>query len=199
VNVVDLGNPRPPRHYNPLLITVLPKERRSRHPYQLGAMCCLLTLGAWQLAVGTVAISSMNVLDREAFILMNWVCILAGAAGLAAAVIPERIVYLRIPFWRWLWRTDFDATYFRLWEEFGAHVMLFTIWISYGQTVWSSYGIVKGYSLGLAAAVWFGLAALTRAIQILLTLYRAGTFNRQPSAVVGNDTLGDTWPNDGEL
>jgi hypothetical protein len=100
-------------HYNPLLITVLPKERRARHPYQLAAMVCLATLGAWQLVIGTVAISSVNVLDRGAFLLLNGVCILAGAAGIAAAFIPERIVHVRIRFWRWVLRTEFDATYFR--------------------------------------------------------------------------------------
>lgn len=176
-------------HYNPLLVTVLPKERRARHPYQLCAMLCLLTLGAWQLVVGTVSVSSINELDRTAFYLLNWVCILAGTAGIAAAFIPERIVYWRIRFWKWVFRTDFDATYFRLWEEFGAHAMLFTIWLSYGQTVWANYGIVKGYSLGLAAAIWFGGAAVWRCAEIILTMVRAGTFSRKPSAIVGEGTI----------
>jgi hypothetical protein len=61
-----MTKPRP-QHYNPLLITVLPKERRSRHPYQLGAMMCLLTLGARNLIIGTVPSSSVNQLDTSAF------------------------------------------------------------------------------------------------------------------------------------
>jgi hypothetical protein len=178
-----------PEHYNPLLVTVLPKERRARHPYQLGAMVCLLTLGAWQLIIGTVPTASVNQLDATAFYLLNWVCIVAGTAGVLAAVIPERILRLRLKFWRWLWRTEFDATYFRLWEEFGCHAMLFTVWLSYGQTVWDTFGLAKGYSLGLAASMWFGAAALVRSVQILLTLYRAGTFNRSPSAIVADGTL----------
>jgi hypothetical protein len=188
-----------PQHYNPLLVTVLPKERRSRHPYQLAAMACLLTLGAWQLVIGAATVASVNVLDSSAFLLLNGVCILAGVAGVAAAFIPERIVHVRIRFWRWVFRTEFDATYFRLWEEFGCHVLLLAVWGSYGQATWASYGLAKGYSLGLAAALTFGGAALVRAVQIILTLYRAGTFNRAPSAIVGNDTLGDTFPDDGEL
>lgn len=176
-------------HYNPLLVTVLPKERRARHPYQLSAMVCLLTLGGWQLAFGAAPVSSMGTLDNTAFYFLNWVCILAGTAGIAAAFIPERIVHLRIRVWRRILHTEFDATYFRLWEEFGAHILLFTIWLSYGQTVWANYGLAKGYSLGLAAAICFGGAAVWRIIEIWLTLYRAGTFSRKPSAIVGDGTL----------
>lgn len=188
------------RHYNPLLITVLPKERRSRHPYQLGAMLCLLTLGAWQLAFGTVAAASVNALDHDTFLLLNWVYVLSGAAGVAAAFIPERIVRINLRFHRWLlYRTEFDATYFRLWEEFGCHLMLFAVWVAYGQTVWVSFGLIKGYSFGLAAAVWFGFAALLRAVQIVRTLWDSRTFHRDPSAIVGEQTLGQAFPMDGEL
>jgi hypothetical protein len=119
----------------------------------------------------------VNLLDQQAFNLLNWVCITGGTAGIAAAFVPERIV-------RW-YTAEFDATYFRLWEEFGCHGMLFTIWLSYGMTVWASFGFVKGYSFGLAAAIWFGGAAVARATQIMLTMYRAGMFSRAPSAIVG--------------
>jgi hypothetical protein len=184
-----------PLHYNPLLITVLPKERRSRHPYQLGAMGCLLTLGVWQLVIGTVPNAAVNVLDTPVAVFLNWVCIVAGAAGILAAVIPERIVRLRIRFWRWVFRTEFDATYFRLFEELGCHLLLASVWAAYGQTVWANFGLVKGYTLGLAAAVWFGGAAIARAMQILWTLRNAGFFSRSPSAIVGDATL----PGIGEL
>lgn len=177
-----------PEHYNPLLVTVLPKERRSRHPYQLAAMLCLFTLGAWQLAIGTVPNASINQLDLTAFNFLNWVCVLAGLAGVAAAFIPERVVRMRLRVRGWqLLKVDADATYFRLWEEFGAHLMLFTIWLSYGQTVWVNYGPARGYSLGLAASICFGYAALHRAWQIIRTLQQAGVFNRHtPSAIVGS-------------
>jgi hypothetical protein len=176
----------PPEHYNPLLVTVLPKERRARHPYQLAAMFCLLTLGIWQLVIGTVASSSVNTLDVSAARFLNIVCIVAGGAGIFAAIIPEHVIRRRFRLWRWAFGVDFDATYFRLWEEIGAHFLLCTIWFSYGQTVWVNYGLAKGYSLGLAAAIGFGAAALIRAIQILLTLYRAGTFSKAPSAIVSD-------------
>lgn len=178
-----------PEHYNPLLITVLPKERRSRHPYQLGAMMCLLTLGAWQLVIGAQVSSAVNQLDVTAYRLLNWVCVVGGIAGIIAAVIPERVVGWTWRAWRWVWRADFDATYFRLWSEFGCHFMLFTVWLSYGQTVWVNFGLAKGYSFGLAAAFWFGGAALVRALQIWLTLYRAGAFGRRATAIVGDGAL----------
>lgn len=172
-----------PLHYNPLLITVLPKERRARHPYQLGAMLCLLTLGAWQLIIGTSQVSPVSQLDSEALRLLNWICVWGGAAGVIAAIVPERIVH-----WGWgKCGIDWDATYFRLWEELGSHLLLLSVWFSYGVTVWASYGLGKGYSLGLAAAIWFGAAALVRAVQIWLTLWRAGTFSRQATAIIGPD------------
>lgn len=180
----------PPIHWNPLLVTVLPKERRARHPYQLGAMICLLTLGIWQIVIGAAPGSATNVLDAAAYNFLNWVCIVSGTAGVLAAIIPERVVQWRIRIWcKYVWRTEFDATYFRLWEELGAHLLLASVWASYGQTVWNNYGLSKGYSLGLAAAVWFGAAAVWRAWQILLTLYRAGTFSRRASAIVGDGTI----------
>jgi hypothetical protein len=152
-------------------------------------MLCLFTLGLWQLIIGTATVSVANQLDTSALRLLNLVCVLGGAAGVVAALIPERVLKRRFTVWRWATGFDFDATYFRLWEEFGAQLMLFTVWLSYGQTVWATLGFVKGYSFGLAAAVWFGIAALWRAIEILLTLYRAGTFRRRPTAIVGNDTI----------
>lgn len=169
----------PVLHYNPLLVTVLPKERRARHPYQLAAMFCLFTLGLWQLTIGAAPTSSVNLLDQHALNLLNWVCVIGGGLGILAAAVPERIV-------RW-YRVEWDATYFRLYEELGSHLSLLTVWFSYGVTVWASFGFVKGYSFGLAAAIWFGAAALGRAVQILLTLYRAGMFGRPPSAIVGPD------------
>lgn len=195
----DMTDLPDPQHYNPLLVTVLPKERRARHPYQLAAMGCLFSLGLWQLAFGTLANASVNVLETDTLRLLNWVYLMAGAAGLLAAVIPERIVRLRLKLYQRVWRTEFDATYFRLWEEIGCQLLLVTVWVSYGQTVWMSYGLVKGYSFGLAAAIWFGLAALARAVQIFLTMWRARTFHRDPSAIVGEQTLGDNFPLDGEL
>jgi hypothetical protein len=178
-------------HYNPLLVTVLPKERRAKHPYQLCTMAMLFSLGLWQMTVGAVPAASVNLLDESAYRLLNIVCILGGAAGIVAAWIPERIVQFHMRLYRWAVSTEFDATYFRLWEELGAHVLLFSVWFSYGQTVWVNFGLVKGYSFGLAAAIWSGVAALWRVVEIWLTLYRARTFSRQPSAIVGEGTILD--------
>lgn len=176
-----------PQHYNPLLVTVLPPERRARHPYQLAAMLCLLSLGAWQLAIGTQPSSSVSLLDQGAASLVNWVCVLGGAAGVFAAFVPERIVHWRICIRRWVvLRYDFDATWLRLWEELGCHLMLSTVWASYGLTVWESFGFIKGYSYGLAAALCFGGAAVARAAQIVSDLKQSGFFRREPTAIVSS-------------
>jgi hypothetical protein len=89
---MSVTNSERPQHYNPLLVTVLPAERRARHPYQLGVMMCLLTLGAWQLIIGPAFTSSVNLLNTDTFRLLNWVCIWGGSTGLLAAIVPERIV-----------------------------------------------------------------------------------------------------------
>lgn len=176
-------------HYNPLLVTVLPKERRARHPYQLCAMAMLFTLGLWQLAIDTVPTSTVNDLDKDAFVLLNWLCIVGGAAGVLAAFIPERIVRWKLRIAKHVFRYEFDATYFRLWDELGCHLMLFTLWASYGLVVWSGYGFVKGYSFGLASALWFGIAAVWRAGEVLHTLRQAGVFSRTATAIIGLDDM----------
>lgn len=172
-------------HYNPLLVTVLPKERRARHPYQLAAMGMLFSLGLWQLLIAPLPTSAVNVLDVKAYFLLNVFSVAGGAAGIFAAWVPERIVCIRL----FRWDYDFDATYWRLGAEFGSHFVLFTVWLSYGVAVWQWFGLVKGYSVGLAAAIWLGGAALGRCTQIVWTVVAAGTFKRPASAIVSFNAL----------
>lgn len=176
-------------HFNPLLVTVLPKERRARSPYQFMVMVCVFTLGIWQLTIGPVPISAVNLLDEAAYGMLNAVSVLAGLAGIAAAYIPERIIEFRIG------RKPIvvDATYFRLWLEFGCHALLLVIWVIYTQVTWAGYGLIKGYSIAIAASLCLGTAAVWRIIQIWLTLYRAGTFSRKSTAIVGKEEI-DTPP-----
>lgn len=178
-------SPGDSEHFNPLLVTVLPQERRARHPYQICVMGLLFTLGLYQITVGAVPISAVNLLDEFAYLLLNWVSMLAGAAGMVAAFIPERVVRPRL-FGKVF---AFDATYTRLWLEFGAHALLLAVWSTYAQAAWASYGPAKGYGLGLAIGLWLGAAALCRIIQILLTMHRARTFTRRHTAIVGKDQI----------
>ena len=141
-------------------------------------------------------IASVNELDQQAYDMLNWICVVGGAAGVLAAFIPERIVRWTVRLLPEEWhhvpkqlkgchRIEFDSIYFRLWEEFGCHVMLSTVWMSYGLTVWANFGFIKGYSFGLAAALWFTAAGLWRGVEIFLTLKRSGTFRRPATAIVG--------------
>lgn len=170
-------------HYNPLFVTVLPPERRARHPYQLCVMLMLITLAISQMVLGPPSNSSVRVLPQDTQNLLNMFCLAAGIAGVAAALIPERIV-------RVFRCCEFDATWFRLGEELGSHLFLLTIWVSYIIAILNVASFAEGLSLGSAAAFWLAVAAAWRVIQIVATLRRAGVFNRnKPTAIVGTDTI----------
>lgn len=168
-------------HYNPLLVTVLPKERRARHPYQICAMLALFATGLSQQLLGTLSGASAAQLDPHLLIALNWFCILGGAAGTAAAFIPERVV-------RWFNGWEFDATYWRLWEELGSHVLTGTVWASYFVTISNALGI-RGLSVGSAAGLLFTVAAIWRSAQIVYTMVKAGVFSRRNTAIIGIDTI----------
>lgn len=165
-----------PEHHNPLLVTVLPKERRARHVYQMAGMVMLIGIGVYQLWFGPNPKSSVNDLDHQAQLMLYWCGIIGGISGLAAAVIPERVV-------RWPW--DFDATYWRLFDELAAHLLCGSVWASYLITFW----VGSGPGFAPIVAGMFAVASATRAGQILLTLARAGVFSRRPSAIVGTNTM----------
>lgn len=165
-------------HYNPVLITVLPHERRARHPYQLCIMFCLITLSASQLIFGPPATSAVHVVDTDTQTLLNWCCLLAGCAGVVTAYIPERVVVL-------FKRFDFDATWLRLWLELSAHMMLFTIWVAFTIIVFSIAPFVDGLTLGSAAGAWLAIASAWRVCQIGSTIYHAVFSPPAHSAIIG--------------
>lgn len=169
---------QPGLHYNPLLVTVLPLERRARHPYQLCVMLLLITLAVSQIILGPPRNSSVAALGPDTQSLLNWFCIAAGLAGVMAAVIPERII-------RPFRSLAFDATYIRLWEELGSHLFLLFVWAALLITILNSYPFLQGLTVGTAAAFWLGVAAAWRVAQIIATLWRSGTFTRHPSAILG--------------
>jgi hypothetical protein len=176
-------------HYNPLFVTILPRERRSRHAYQLCIMAALITVSLSQLILGAIPGASIRGLNDPVQVMLNWFCLIGGFAGILAAFIPERIVRWSMGFRRFRINADFDATYFRLWEEFGSHVLIATVWASYFITITMSVGIVHGLTIGTGLALWLIVAALWRAGQIGRTLHRARTFSHVPSAIVGADQI----------
>lgn len=170
-------------HYNPVFVTVLPKERRARHPYQFWIMVALLVMPTSQLILGAPNTASSQALPTEQVYAVNIMCIIAALSGLYAAFIPERIMRI--------WRLDFDATWSRLFLELAGQVFLVFIWASYVVTIFSVYPlwtregfITGGLNLGGGLAAFLGVAAGHRSIQIIRTLRDA--FNGYGgSAIVG--------------
>src|SRR6478752_864424 len=100
------GLAQPPEHRPVVLLTVLPRERRSRHPYQLCMMLALVTIGASQLIVGPMPNAAIEMLSDGDQRQLNWFCVIAGLAGIAAAIIPEHIIR-----WRMRGERSFDSTW----------------------------------------------------------------------------------------
>lgn len=167
-----------PEHHNPILITVLPQERRARHPYQVCVMMILITLAGSQLWVGPQASSVAAGLPTEQLAALNWFCLFAGLAGIAAAIIPERVVRL-------MRRFEFDATWVRLITEGAGQLALLFVWLIYLVAVLRSLPLLEGLSLGSAAAGWLAIAAGWRFMQIAMTVYRAIFAPPGDSALIG--------------
>lgn len=169
-------------HYNPILITVLPRERRARHPYQIAVMLWMITIGLSQLIFGLSESSSLRGVPNDQLQVLNWYLIIGGTGGLLATVIPERVV-------RWGF-VDFDATWIRLIDEGASQVLLVFVWASYFVAVTGTLGFTTGLTFGSGAAVWLGLAAGWRFCQIAWTVARATFLQRRDSALVGAETMG---------
>lgn len=191
-------------HYNPILISVLPRERRARHPYQVGVMCWLILMSASQLAFGLAPNSSLQTLPMDQVIWLNYWCLFAGIAGLLAAVIPERVVRLGRRFRSRLWgrvlparllihgrrlRVDFDATWLRLIDEGACHAALVFAWASYFVVVSDSLGLVNGLSFGSGAALCLCGAAAWRFGQIARTVYVPIFKREEPAAIASSSEV----------
>lgn len=138
--------PPPP----PLLVAVLPKPRRSRHPYQWCICLGLLLLSASQLSVGPPPSSSTAGLSLTMMIWLNTQTVLSCALCLLAAVVRDG----------WL----------RLGVELAGQVMAASVFGFYGFVIWQKVGFTQGLTLGLVLAIAIGAAAALRAVQILATI-----------------------------
>lgn len=181
-------------HFNPVFLTVLPKERRAQHPYHVSIMLALVTVAGTQLILGSPATSStVQSLPPDQVVAVNIMCVIAGLSGLYATLVPERVVKL----FKW----DFDATWSRLFVELACHGLLAFIWASYILTIFTAYPLLTregaltgGVTLGGGLAFWLMVAALWRTIQILWTVKNAmsdSPSGRSPSGIIGIDTLKD--------
>lgn len=174
-------------HYNPVFVTVLPHERRAKHPYQFWIMVALVVMPLSQLILGLPNTSTIKALPEVQNYAVAITCLVCGLTGIYAAYIPERIV-------RW-WRFDFDATWSRLIGELAGQVFLVFIWTVYVVTIFSAYPIYTregfqqgGLTLGGGLAAFLGIAAFHRSAQIIGTL-RDAFGHKGNSAIVGVDTM----------
>jgi len=159
----------PREHHPPVLLTVLPPERRARHPYQFCPMVGLIALSLYQLVFGPVPSAAITALGQGSQNMLNWYALFGGGAGVASAFIPERIVD-----WHLRRRTyQIDATWIRMWVEVGCHGLVFFVWLSYLITIWNKVPFVQGLTLGSVLAMCLMVAALWRAGQILWQVKRA--------------------------
>lgn len=167
--------------YRPIWLTVLPRERRARHPYQLAAMAALIACGISQLIIGPVPNSTLRELPTGQDVLVSWSSIAVGSAGLLAAVIPERVITLRLP----RRRIDLDATWMRLWVELGCHGAIITVWLSFFASIQLTRPITDGLSITTALLLALMPAGAVRCVQILWTLKRAILDKPDPSGIIG--------------
>lgn len=172
-------------HRTQVFLTILPNERRSRHPYQLCMMLALITVGVSGLLVGPPPTSAITNLPQSSQDMLNWVCIYGGLAGVAAAFIPERIIQFKIRQRQY----DFDATWTRLWEELACHGLLLFVWLSYLVTILAAVPFRVGLSVGTGLVFWLGVAATWRCCQIAWTIKRAVLDPPGPAGVIGSDEL----------
>jgi len=184
-DVPRLREAQPPEHRPVVLLTVLPRERRSRHPYQLCMMLALVTLGVSQLVLGPAPNAAIKVLSDSDQAQLNWFCVIAGLGGMAAAVIPEHIIR-----WRLRREYSFDATWARLCVEAGCHGALFFVWMSYLVAILTVFPFSQGLSLGSGLVFWLAFAAGWRCAQILWTVKRAVIDPRIPSGIIGISEIG---------
>lgn len=196
VNVGYDVNRKPAEHYNPILVEVLPHERRARHPYQVAVMMWMLTTAVSQLGFGLTPNSSLNLLPPDQVAWLNYWCLGASLAGLAAMFIPERIIRwqcrLRARCWRRVLRVDFDATWVRLIDEAASHMALIFAWASYFITTTAVAGFANGLGYGSGGALCLCIAAMWRFGQIAHTGAVPLLRRHQVHAVTGSETLGQS-------
>ena len=166
------------RSYGPIWLTVLPRERRSRHPYQFQAFAALILCGISQLVLGPVSNSTLLKLPESQDVLLSWFCIVVGLGGTSAAFIPERVVTI----WRW----NLDMTWMRLWVELGSHGAVISVWASFFSSIQMTRPILDGLSITTALLLTMMPAAAWRVGQIAYTIKRATMNKPDPSAIVGS-------------
>ena len=151
-------------------------------------MIMIIAVSISQLVLGPIAASALNTLPSVQSDWINWFGIVIGLAGLAGAIIPERLV--RIARWEW------DATWWRLTIELASHGGMVFLGLTYfatftiGRLGAETLADTLALSLASGAALWLAGAASWRCGQILWTIHRALVQPPGATAIVSAETAG---------
>ena len=136
----------------PTVVAVLPKPRKSRHPWQWCICLGLMVLSISQLAVGPTPSSTLVAIPTSMVWWLSAQTAVACFLCLLATIVHDG----------WL----------RLGVEVAGQLMAASIMAFYSWLLWERYGLGHGISLGLALTVPIGAAAMIRSAQILVTMRR---------------------------
>lgn len=136
----------------PLAIAVLPKPRKSRHPWQWCICAGLLLLSLSQLAIGPLPSSSLATESGRMSVWLNAQTVVACLFCLCATWVKDG----------WL----------RLGIELAGQSLAASVFGYYAFITWQRYGVGDGLGLGMTLTAAIALAALLRSGQIICTMHR---------------------------
>ncbi|AEL98192.1 hypothetical protein PBI_BIGNUZ_29 [Mycobacterium phage BigNuz] len=140
------------RDLPPLAVAVLPKPRKSRHPWQWCVCSALGLLALSQLFIGPLPSSSLALESGVMSVWLNVQTLVACALCLFAT-----------------WVTD---GWLRLGVEFAGQILAASVFGYYALITFARYGVADGLGLGLALTAGIALAATLRCREITRTMWR---------------------------
>lgn len=140
------------RELPPIAVAVLPKPRKSRHPWQWCICAGLLLLAASQLFIGPLPSSTLAEESGRMSVWLNVQTVIACSLCLCATWVRDG----------WL----------RLGVEFAGQTLAASVFGYYAFITWQRYGLSDGLGLGMTITAAISLAAFLRSTQILHTMHR---------------------------
>ena len=131
-------------------MAVLPKPRKSRHPWQWCICLGLVLLSLSQLTIGPLAVSSLAAESTSMTVWLNVQTIIACTFCLCATWVNDG----------WL----------RLGVEIAGQLLAASVFSFYAYMTFQKYGFAQGLGLGGTLTAAIGIAALIRSWQIASTM-----------------------------
>ncbi|OBF14376.1 hypothetical protein [Mycolicibacterium conceptionense] len=136
----------------PAVVAVLPKPRKSRHPWQWCICTGLLILAVSQLTIGPLPASSLAAESVRMTAWLNIQTLVACGFCLCATWVHDG----------WL----------RLGVEFAGQTLAASVFGYYAFISWQRYGLADGLGLAMTVTGAIALAAILRAGQIACTMHK---------------------------